>query len=258
MKLLLKSLLIIGMLFAIPEASQGQIKLKNLKDKVNLKKGGKKILKDILGEEEEDSSSDTGSNPGVSDGERKGKYLSPPSVTENLDNASDAAGADDYGAARDFVRQAMVGVEMEIGKDVLNSFPTSVNGLNYNPDQDEVYSSGWNFMGMGIKRSYGSHDKSFSVAVVNNSAIVAGYGWGLAAGGYSTQSEETQYKQIRLQGNRGAIQYDEHSDEYEVAASIGQTTVVIFSGKHYSSEQEMMSSTDQFDLADIKKRLGEQ
>lgn len=256
MKLLGKILLVVGLIWMTPEVSQGQIKLKNLKDKVNLKKGGKKILRDIIGEDEEENSSG-GSTSG--NGDRKGKYLSPPSVTDNLANASDAAGADDYSAARDFVRQAMVGVEMEIGKEVLNSFPTSVNGLSYNQDKDQVYSSGWNFVGLGISRVYGTSKKEFSVAVMNNSAILAGYGGLLATGGtYSTNSEETQYKPIRVQGNRGAIQYNEYNDEYEVATSVGQSTVVIFKGRRYSSEEEMMASVNEFDLADIKKRLGEQ
>ena len=257
MKLLGKILLVVGLIWMTPEVSQGQIKLKNLKDKVNLKKGGKKILRDIIGDDEDEDNSSDGSTSG--NGERKGKYLSPPSVTDNLANASDAAGADDYSAARDYVRQAMVGVEMEIGKEVLNSFPTSVNGLAYVPEEDQVYSSGWNFVGLGISRTYGNNDKRFTVAVMNNSAIMAGYGGLLASGGtYTNNAEETKYKSIRVQGNRGAIQYNDTIDEYEVATSTGQTTVVIFKGRHYSSEEEMMASTDEFSIEDIKKRLGEQ
>ncbi|MEM6629971.1 MAG: hypothetical protein AAF694_09890 [Bacteroidota bacterium] len=254
MKILIKVFLVLGIMAYQPVSSQGQI-LKDIKKKVNLKKGGKKILRDILGEEEEEGGGGS-TNEGVS-GERKGKYLSPPSVSDNLTNAKDAASAEDFNAAKDYVKQAMVGVEMEIGKEVLNSFPTSVNGLEYDPSQDEVYSSGWNFVGMGIKRSFGGSKKSLNVGILNNSALMAGYGF-LASGTYSGDTESTQYKSIRLQGNKAVIQYDDQNDQYEIAVSLGQSTVFVLTGRHYSSEEEMMSSAEQFDLADIKKRLGEQ
>ena len=194
MKILLKVILVLGIVAFQPSASQGQI-LKDIKKKVNLKKGGKKILRDILGEDEETDSgrpTDSPSNEGVS-GERKGKYLSPPSVSENLANAKDAAGSEDFNAAKDYVKQAMVGIEMEIGKEVLNSFPTNVNGLDYDQSKDEVYSSGWNFVGMGIGRYYGSSAKSLKVGVMNNSALMAGYGL-ITTGTYSGDTETTQYK----------------------------------------------------------------
>ena len=257
MKILLKVCLILGIVAFQPSTSQGQI-LKDIKKKVNLKKGGKKILRDILGEDGEDGEdgSSQPSNQGVS-GERKGKYLSPPSVSDNLINAKDAASSQDFNAARDYVKQAMVGVEMEIGKEVLNSFPTNVNGMEYDPSRDEVYSSGWNFMGMGITRYFGGNNKSLQVGIMNNSALMAGYGF-LAAGTYSGDTESTQYKSIRLQGNKAVIQYDDQSDQYEIAAALGQSTVFVLTGRHYASEEEMMASAEEFDLADIKKRLGEQ
>jgi len=247
MRVIINVLLVLGMVGFFPQHGEAQI-LNKLKRKVN-------EIKDVFEPEEQEKPE---RNEPVSDGSRQGKYLTPPSVTDNLANARDAANAADYSAARDLVKQAMVGVEMEIAREVLNSLPETVNGLGFVKAEDELYSSGMNFVGMGISRYYGSNKKSLEVSIVNNSAMMAAYGGLLGTGTYSTETENTQMKNIRIQGNRAVIKYNDQSDEYEIAAALGQSTIFILQGRRYSSEQEMMDSAGAFDLNDIKTRLGEQ
>jgi len=247
----------LSLINALPQISQAQV-LKNLKEKVNLRKGGKKILDNVLGEEEEDSDSSTSGTMGSSSGERKGKYLTPPDVNDNLAEAEAFATDGDYSGARMLIQQAIVGIEMEMGRMILNSFPKEINGLAYVEANDELYSSGMNFAGMGIGRSYGDNDKSLNVGVINNSILLSSYSAMMSASTYSAENEEVQAKTIRVQGNRGVIQYEESNDMYELGVPLGQSTIFILKGIRFSSEEEMMGAANAFDLTQIKDMLGEQ
>jgi hypothetical protein len=212
----------------------------------------------------EDNSSDNSSNPSSSNsGSRPtnkgggGLVTAPPDVKQNLSDAESSFKSANYGEARYAVQQAMLGVEMEIGNKVLKSLPESVNGLPKQQEADKVTSTGWGWAGLTIQREYLKDDKQFTTTVANNSAWISAVNMYLANGGYAQQTNGQQnWKQIKVKGNRAIIEYDESSG-YKISVPLGQTSLIVFEGVNYASEQEMMNAANVFDIDGIKKMLGE-
>ncbi len=227
-----------------------------------LKKAKQKLMEKVLGEEEEETQTNTPSpNSGTgstNDGGRQGKILTPPDVNQHLNEAESYLNAGNYSDARYVIQQAIIGVEMEIGREILKSLPETVNGLAYNPSEDKVYSTGVNFAGMGISRNYGSSNKRLDVGIINNSAMINMYTSMLSSSSYSSSNTDQSQKSVNLQGNRGILKYNQNSDEYELGVPLGQSTVFILTGKRFSSEEEIMEAANQFDIVNIKNMLGEQ
>ena len=99
-----------------------------------------------------------------------GLIVTPPDVKENMVEAEASYKAGQYSDARYAIRQAMLGVEMEIGRDVLKSLPESVTGLKRIAEADEVTSMGFGWVGLTIQREYEAGQKHLSVTIANNAA----------------------------------------------------------------------------------------
>lgn len=207
------------------------------------------------------SSSSSGSSSGSSSPSNKGGaglITTPPDVKGNLTDAETAYKAKSYGEARYAVQQAMLGVEMEIGQDVLKSLPESVSGLNKDGAADEVTSTGWGWVGLTIKREYRKEDKDFKATISNNAAWMAAVNIYLT-GGYAqtTGGSQQNWKQTKLKGYKAVIDYDENSG-YKLSVPLGQSSLIIFEGVNFATEKDMMTAAGVFDLDAIKKKLGEQ
>jgi hypothetical protein len=210
------------------------------------------------------SSGSTSTDSGGSSGNRPtnkgggGLISTPPDVKQNLSDAEAAYKTKSYGEARYSVQQAMLGVEMEIGNGVLKSLPESVSGLPKNSEADQVTSTGWGWVGLTIQRQYIKGDKELRTTIANNSAWMAAYNMYLGNAGYSqTTGGEQQWKQIKVKGNRGIIEYSE-STGYKISVGLGQSSLIVWDGVNFASEQEMIKAAEAFDIANIKKQLGEQ
>lgn len=90
--------------------------------------------------------SSVGRNGRPSNKTGEGLISTPPNVNENLTSAETSFKAAKYSDARYAVHQAMVGVEMEIGKKILDGLPETISGLKKDASSDKVTSAGW---GMG-------------------------------------------------------------------------------------------------------------
>ncbi len=186
-----------------------------------------------------------------------GLVATPPDVNRNLAEAESAFRSGSYGDARYAVQQAMLGVEMEIGRKVLESLPSSVKGLDKVAESDQVTSSGYGWVGLTIQREYLKGDKQLTTTVANNSAMMAAVNMFMASGGYSqTTNGEQNWKQTKVKGHRAIIEYSDHSG-YKLSVPLGQTSLVMFEGINFDNEQDMMSAADAFDIDSIKKMLGE-
>src|SRR5690606_5798126 len=162
-----------------------------------------------------------------------------------------------YGEARYAVQQAMLGVEMEIGQKVLASLPESVSGLPKIAEADQVTSTGYGWAGLTIAREYRKDEKELKATIANNSAWMSAVNMYLANGGYSqTTGGQQNWKQTKVKGHRAIIEYDE-STGYKLSVPLGQSSLIVFEGINYASEQEMMSAANNFDIDGIKKMLGE-
>lgn len=197
-----------------------------------------------------------GNNPSNQGG--AGLISTPPDVKQNLADAEVAYKKSSYGEARYSVQQAMLGVELEIGNQILKSLPESVSGLNKEAESDQVTSTGWGWAGLTIHREYSdTKDKQFSVTIANNSAWMAGVNAYLA-GGYAQQTNgEQNWKQTKLKGYRAIIEFNEGSG-YKLSVPIGQSSIIVFEGINFATEPEMMKAAETFNLDEIKKELGEQ
>jgi len=198
-----------------------------------------------------------GNNPSNKGG--GGLISTPPDVKQNLADAEIAYKKNSYGEARYSVQQAMLGVELEIGNKILKSLPESVSGLNKEAESDQVTSTGWGWAGLTIQREYSDDkEKQFTAIIANNSAWMAGVNAYLASGGYAQQTNGQQnWKQTKLNGYRAIIEYNDGSG-YKLSVPIGQSSIIVFEGVNFATEQEMMKAAEVFNIDGIKKELGEQ
>lgn len=211
------------------------------------------------GEGDSGSSGNTGSNSNHPSNKGGGGLVTaPPNVNENLNDAESAFKSSNYGDARYAVQQAMLGVEMEIGNKVLKSLPESVSGLPKVADRDQVTSTSWGWVGLTIQREYMKGDQELRTLITNNSALMSAIGMYLSSGAYAQQTNgEQNWKQTKVKTYKAIIEYSESSG-YKLSVPIGQTSLIVWEGVNFSSEQDMMAAANSFDIDGIKKMLGEQ
>lgn len=211
-----------------------------------------------------------GNNPGGAGntgGKRKsgnnsgeGLVSSPPDVNAALIDAEAAYKKNQYGDSRYSVQQAMLGVEMMIGKEILKSLPDSIAPMKKDTTSDKVTSSGWGWVGLTMERDYRQNidkdPKELSFMLANNAAWMQAINLYMS-GGYAQSSGETQnWKQTRLKGNKGVIEYDKSSG-YKLSIPLGQTSLLILEGVNFATEQDFMTACGAFDIDKIKEQLGE-
>jgi len=201
------------------------------------------------------SSEHSGNHPSNKGG--GGLISTPPDVNQNLTDADASYKTKSYGEARYAVQQAMLGVEMEIGNAILKSLPETVLSLPKEAEVDQVTSTGYGWAGLTIHREYYKDDKELRVTIANNSAWMAAYNMYLTNSGYSqTTGGEQQFKQVKVKGYKGIIEYSESSG-YKISVGLGQSSLIMWEGVNFATEQEMMKATEAFNIDGIKKQLGE-
>jgi hypothetical protein len=258
----------VAVFFAFSSNGQGFInKLKQKADEAASKALEKKV-KDKAGVPDEPQNNgatdgEGGQNSSGSSGRPTNKgggglISTPPDVNQNLADAESSYKAGSYGEARYAVQQAMVGVELEIGKKVLESMPESVSGLAKVQEADQVTSTGYGWAGLTIHREYLKDDKQLTATVANNSAWMSAVNMYMTNGGYAqTTNGEQNWKQTKVKGYKAIIEYNESSG-YKLSVPLGQTSLLVWEGVNFATEQEMMAAANSFDIDGIKKMLGEQ
>ncbi len=246
--------------------SFSQSLLKKLKKQTEQKilKKTDEAIDDVIFGEDNDSNSNPGNNPSGTNSNSSspsnttggGLVVEPPDVLKKIDEAEQAFEVKNYGTARYAVRQAMLGIEMEIGENILKSLPANVDGLNADLDQDEVTSMSYGFVGLMMERVYKGGNKQLKVNIGNNSALLSATNMMLSSGAYSTSSSDESYKQTTFKGYRSVLQYD-NSSGYTLSVPFGQSSVFVLNGINYQSEADMMAAAENFDIESIKQELGE-
>ena len=268
----MKMKILLACVFAVMIASQADAqaflnKLKQKADEAATKALEKKVKEEtgISDDTNSGNSDNSGSPTGTSPQNRNkpsnkgggGLISTPPDVKQNLSDAETSYKAGSYGEARYAVQQAMLGVEMEIGKKVLESMPASVSGLDKVQEADQVTSSGYGWAGLTIHREYLKDDKQLTATVANNSVWMSAVNMYMANGGYAqTTNGEQNWKQTKVKGHKAIIEYDD-STGYKLSLPLGQTSLIVWEGVNFASEQEMMAAASAFDIDGIKKMLGE-
>jgi hypothetical protein len=252
-------LIAILMLFAAagPMSAQGRF-IKKLKEKAE-----DKAIEQVFGEDKKESSTgNDGSSYGAPasesrTGNTKGEGLvtTPPDVLQNIEDADAYFGNKNYTDARFAVRQAILGIEMEMGNKILKDLPEEIGGLPFVKDEDLVASTGIGFIGMTIQRIYRQDDKEFQVIVGNDAALLSAANVYLSSGAYSSSSDQN-YKTVRFGEYRGVLEFDEYFG-YKLSVPFGQSSILVTNGVNFLTEKEMMDASEKIDIEKIKKILGE-
>ena len=272
----IKTLLCCGMLlcFASAVSAQGNLlnkiknKAANAADRVADKVIEKKTDEIVYGPDGKpvNNSGGPGSTSGgpSSGGKNKmgnkggaGLVTTPPNVAENLTSAETSFKSGNYGDARYAVQQAMLGVEMEIGQQILKGLPETVAGLKKDEKADQVTSTGWGWVGLTIHREYEAGDKQLTVTIANNAGWMQAINLYFNNAGYAqTTGGEQNWKQTKIKGYRAIIEYDDNSG-YKLSVPLGQTSLLMFEGVNFATEQDLMTAVNTIDIDSIKKSLGE-
>ncbi len=246
-------------------SSQGLLKrLKdkatNVADKVVDKKIAEKTGTDASSNSTNNSNTTTGSGRGrASNKTGEGlKNSTIPDVNQQIQDAEKAHDAGNYSDARYSTQQALMGVELQIGKEILKLLPETVSGLPKDTLEDRVVSTQWGWANMTIQRLYKKDDKELTI-VIGNNPLYSGLTDLYFGGAYSTQSggENQNIKQIKVKDNRAVIKYDA-SEGYSLIVKLGQAGIISWQGVNFATEQDMMNAVNNFDIDGIKKMLGEQ
>ncbi len=189
--------------------------------------------------------------------EPKKRKLTPPDVRLQINNARQAYAGDDYAEARFYVQQAIMGIELEIGYQILESMPEMIMGTEADKSQDEVYSTGAGFAGMIVGREYPGNDGNIKAGVGNNSALYTYAGLQASYDARVMYSGDDDSKVIRYKGNKAYIKVDDY-DGYEMMVPFGQSSVFVLECSLCETEEELMEVAGLFDIEKYKTLLGEQ
>jgi hypothetical protein len=253
--LLLISIIAVGF-FINTVSAQGF--LKKLKDKV---------VKTVEKPEEKTTTTDNTTQSGTnktntgSPSNKGGGGLSntePPDVSAQITDAESAHAAKNYSDARFSLQQALMGVELQLGREILKSLPQTVVQVPADTLQDKVASTQWGWNNLTIQRVYRQDDKQFTITIGNNSIYSAVFNaYFNNAGMIQANSQGQNFKQVRVKGNKAMIQYDD-SKGYTLMVQLGQTSMIVWECINFANEQEVMNTANSFDVEGIKKMLGEQ
>ncbi len=243
-------------LMGLSVQAQGRL-LRKLQEKTE-----EKIVNEILGEPDKTEQNQNNPNHDESDGvkNRRGSGLSQdaPDVAANIEEAEKHFDAQRYIQAKSSVKNALWGVELEIGKKVLESLPKEVVNLNVQDDDDKVSSTGVGFVGLVIERTYqGEDDIQLQATIGNDSALLGMAGFYMVDGTYMQSTDQPDQKQVQFKDHRAVIRYDEY-DGYTLSVPFGQTSIFIVNGVNFENETDFMAAANCFDLSDIKSKLGVQ
>jgi hypothetical protein len=246
-------LLFVLALFTAHAHAQGSL-IRRVQDRTE-----QKIVKEVFGDQEKQQQNQNNNEPANQAQNRRGGGLSQnvPDVLENIKQANDSYTAANYIQAKTAARNALWGIELEIGKKVLQTLPPSVEGLACNQSDDRVTSTGIGFAGLVIERIYnGREDMQLKATIGNDAALLGLAGFYMMGETYQT-SDQQNHKQIQYKGQRATIKYDEY-EGYTLGVPFGQSSVFVINGVNFSNETQFMTAANTFDLDKIKKELGEQ
>lgn len=253
------------MIFSLAsEQSFSQGLLKKLKNK-----GEDKVVEKIFGKENQNQNSEnnqtnqgypdqggSSSSSGVNNTRGGGLNNTAPDVLANIKDAGNSFEEKNYSNSRFSVRQAILGIELEIGKKILKDLPESISGLGKIDEEDNVTSSGIGFVGLIIERTYRKDDQELRIIIGNDAGLLSAANMYLAAGSYASTQDQN-HKQVKFKDYRALLEYDESSG-YKLSVPFGQSSILIAEGINFASEQEIMDAADKIDIEKIKKELGEQ
>jgi hypothetical protein len=232
--------------------------LKKLKDKVNNAVNGTTSNSNQTSE-----NTNTSNTSGGSPTNTKGGGLTnttPPDVNQQIADAEKSQAAGNYSDARYSVQQALMGIELQIGKEILRSLPATVTGLEKDTTQSKVMSTQWGWNNLTIQSVYKKADQQLTVTIGNNTVYSGFVDLYFNNAGYTqttSNGNNQNVKQTKVKNYRALITYDD-SKGYTLMVQLGQSSLIVWECVNFATEQDVMNAANAFDIDGIKKMLGEQ
>ncbi|MBL0134503.1 MAG: hypothetical protein IPP79_11115 [Chitinophagaceae bacterium] len=262
------SLLLAMFCFGISLSSQAQL-LKKLKEKAS--QAAEKVLDKKVdeavgvnnGNNSNNGTGGNGSNSGNGKMSNKGggglKNSTPPDVMAQIADAEKAHTANNLNDARYSIQQALMGVEIQLGREILASLPAKANGMDKDTAKNIVMSNQWGWNNMTIQTVYNqAPDKQMTISIGNNTMYAGMVTVFFANSGYTQANDKDQnMKQTRLKGYKAIIQYED-SKGYTLIVQLGQSSLIVWECVNFASEDDVMKTAELFDIDGIKKMMGEQ
>ncbi|PWJ44047.1 hypothetical protein [Sediminitomix flava] len=206
----------------------------------------------VLGVEEDENNNQQQQNQNSNNGNfEKGQKLTPPDINELITSAQSAYAQEQYSNARFDIKEALKGVELEIGYEILAQMPESAHQLSSNPENDGVVSTGVGFVGLMVSRYYEGSNKQIAATVGNNAMMSGMYGM-MMNSGYTTRG--TQAKNITIQGYRGNLSFDEQST-YTLVVPFAQSSVLVLACSGFANEDEVRQAAEEFNIKAYEELL---
>jgi hypothetical protein len=186
------------------------------------------------------------------------KNTPPPDVNQQIADAEQSYQGNKYSDARYSIQQALMSVEIQLGRELLRSLPADVNGIPKDTSQDKVMSTQWGWSNLTIQRVYyDGKDKQVTTTIGNNGFYAGLVNVYFNSAYVQADANQQNVKQTKLKNNKAIIQYDEHKG-YTLIVPIGQSSMIVWECVNFTNEDEVMSAAGKFDIDEIKKKLGEQ
>ena len=252
-------LLLPVLILCLSFSSRAQL-LKKIKDKANsvVNKSTNPVTT------ENNSTSESGSTTSSSGSPKntKGGGLTntvPPDVSQQIADAEKSHADGNLSDARYSIQQALMSIELQIGKEVLKSLPPTVSGLEKDTTQNKVMSTQWGWNNLTIQSVYKKADQQLTITIGNNilySSLASTYFNNAMYMQANSDGEKQNVKQTKVKGNKAIITYDDDKG-YTLMVPLGQSALIVWECINFASENDVMNAANAFDIDGIKKMLGE-
>jgi len=214
-------LVLCGMLVYKPCEAQ---LLKKIKDKVNQVANKTTGNNDNTQTSQTDNTTSNNGKP-TNKGGAGLKNTPPPDVNQQMTDAEKAYDANKYSDARYSIQQALIGVEIQLGRELLKSLPSEVNGLPKDTTQDKVVSTQWGWANMTIQRVYYDGKEKQLTTTIGNNGLYAGLVNMYFNNAYvQADANQQNVKQTKVKDYKALISYEE-SKGYTLIVPIGQSLI---------------------------------
>jgi hypothetical protein len=146
-----------------------------------------------------------------------------------------------------------MGVELQIGRKILQSLPATVSGLQKDTMQNKVISTQWGWSNLTIQSVYKKDDQQITVNIGNMgfySAFVNMY-FNNAYVQTNSDGNKQDVKQTKVKGYKALIKYDK-SEGYTLLVPLGQTSLIAWECVNFATEQDVMNAANALILTVLK------
>ncbi|HEY6976050.1 MAG TPA: hypothetical protein VH396_07160 [Chitinophagaceae bacterium] len=153
------------------------------------------------------------------------------------------------------LQQAMGELDIIIGKEVLKTLPTQLEGLNSNSKDDNVTATA-GFIGATIHRSYGDTTKGAEIEIISNSPLLGTLNAFLNMPILGGMMHDENTKILKVQGYKSRLERtDAGNGKYNYKLDIPFTNALLTLNADKSNEAEITNMANKIPLQDIAKLI---